>query len=149
MKTLSKLKGVNKGIIYDIFFRSYLGISLALYFKSIIQMPFKIQAAYFVILAIISVIGERIKVLGFGASKVSIENNVLTIFKSKYTKSDVEYIKYAITDKFTHTIRIKLKGYLPQDFSFNSPNFTEDLRLFKFIKENFLPVTMVEELPAQ
>ena len=146
MKTLSKLKRVNRGILIDIFNRSLIGFYLAIYFSDMVKHPFKEQVIFFVQLAIITVIIEHGQKFGFRTKKVSIDGDVLTLFKAKFSKPQVEYIKYELTNKFTHTIRIKLKGYLPQDFAFTSPDFIEDMRLFNFIKENFLPVTLVEEL---
>jgi len=146
MKSLPKLKKINIGIIYDIFSRALAGALLAFYLSVMVNTPLYEQIIFFILFAVVTVIFERIPKITFKSKSAKINEGILTLLGNNYTISEVEYIKYEQTNKYSHTMRIKLDGYQEQDLELNSPDFICDLRLFKFINKNFMPITMVDSL---
>ena len=74
-----------------------------------------------------------------------VKDNVLSIEGDSVEKDSVEYMKYEIESDRYHILTIKMNGFSEHRITLeNQKKELDNLRLMKFIKDNFYPIEFIK-----
>ncbi|KOO04241.1 hypothetical protein [Vibrio nereis] len=139
-KRIFNINILNQFIMKTVFFGM-----LAYYLVEISLEPFSTQLIYIASFSALSLAIDFIASRKTKASEEVILDNGRLIFLSvDIDISTISEILYVQTKRFEHTVRFRFKNQTYQDFELASPDLIEDLRFYKFLVENQLPIKMLD-----
>lgn len=146
MKKLLRQKRIfNINILSQFIMRTAFFGMLAYYLVEISLEPFSTQLAYIAFFAASSLAIDFLASRKTKASEeVILDNGRLIFLNVDIDVSTISEILYVQTKRFEHTVRFRFKNQTYQDFELASPDLIEDLRFYKFLVDNQLPIKMLD-----
>lgn len=146
MKKLLRQKRIfNINILNQFIMRTSFFGMLAYYLVEISLEPFSTKLAYIAFFAASSLAIDFLASRKTKASEeVILDNGRLIFLNVDIDVSTISEILYVQTKRFEHTVRFRFKNQTYQDFELASPDLIEDLRFYKFLVENQLPIKMLD-----
>ncbi|WP_282176255.1 hypothetical protein [Vibrio nereis] len=139
-KRIFNINILNQFIMKTVFFGM-----LAYYLVEISLEPFSTQLIYIASFSALSLAIDFIASRKTKASEeVILDNGRLIFLNVDIDISTISEILYVQTKRFEHTVRFRFKNQTYQDFELASPDLIEDLRFYKFLVENQLPIKMLD-----
>lgn len=84
-------------------------------------------------------------ILNFAPPKVEVKEQKLFIKQDSFEQSEIETITYKSRENDEDDVlTIKVKGFESKEIFIDEPYFRKELKLAKFIENNFFPVTVLK-----
>ena len=146
MDTLPKLKKLPISWLYSVVYRTLLGAMLAYYLAEMVGKPLLQQLLFFTGVAVFTVVLEQWPRGLFQPYAAKVQQGIINLSGQEFELAKIEYIQYELTDRFSHTLRIKTAGYLATELHLTQPDYLENNRLLNFLRQHYPALKVVDAL---
>ncbi len=124
-----------------------IGLSLfSIFVTDIIDKPAHVHIIYYVIVSQAILASEHLSEWYQTKDIALVSQDKFMLLGLDFDITLINKLEYCTENKYKHKLRVHLEGYQFYDIELNKQQYTDQYRLFHFLKNNGLPVILVDQL---